>query len=124
MEREFAGQCALEQVQLLVHTHPPKQVFDVKERCGTPSLFLITRAPAPDATGFRFDARHHAFDQIRRPETGAEFDNKLDVVKIRPLARMGYFDYTSVESVFTMPPSGPGLEERMAGLEGRPTYDE
>ena len=51
-------------------------------------------------------------------------DGKLDVVKIRPLARMGYFDYTSVESVFTMPPSGPGLEERMAGLEGRPTYDE
>ncbi len=47
-------------------------------------------------------------------------DGKLDVVKIRPLARMGYLDYTSVESVFTMPPTGPGLEERLAGLEGRP----
>ena len=47
-------------------------------------------------------------------------DGKLDVLKIRPLARMGYFDYTSVTEVFTMVPTGPGLEERLAGLEGRP----
>src|SRR5262249_30020117 len=50
-------------------------------------------------------------------------DGKLDVVKIRPLARMGYLDYTSVESVFTMPPTGPGLEQRLAGLEGRPVFN-
>ena len=47
-------------------------------------------------------------------------DGKLDVLKIRPLARMGYLDYTSVTDVFTMAPTGPGLEERLAGLEGRP----
>ncbi len=47
-------------------------------------------------------------------------DGKLDVLKIRPLARMGYFDYTSVTEIFSMPPTGPGLEERLAGLEGRP----
>ena len=47
-------------------------------------------------------------------------DGKLDVVKIRPLARLGYFDYTSAESTSTMPPRGPHLAAREAGLEGRP----
>ena len=47
-------------------------------------------------------------------------DGKLDVVKIRPLARLGYHDYTSVESSFTMRPEGPHREARDAGLEGRP----
>ena len=28
-------------------------------------------------------------------------DGKLDVLKIRPLARLGYFDYTTVDSMFT-----------------------
>jgi hypothetical protein len=45
---------------------------------------------------------------------------KLDVVKIRPLARLGYFDYTTVDSVFMMLPRGPDIKAREAGLEGRP----
>jgi flavin reductase (DIM6/NTAB) family NADH-FMN oxidoreductase RutF len=49
-------------------------------------------------------------------------DGKLDVVKVRPLARLGYHDYTSVESSFTMKPIGPYAEERDAGLEGRPIH--
>ena len=47
-------------------------------------------------------------------------EGKLDVVKIRPLARLGYHDYTYVESAFTMHPEGPHIEARQAGLEGRP----
>lgn len=47
-------------------------------------------------------------------------DGKLDVLKIKPLARLGYFDYTTVDSLFTMMPTGPGLSKRKAGLEGRP----
>jgi len=47
-------------------------------------------------------------------------EGKIDVLKIRPLARLGYFDYTSVESVFTMAPGGPNAEARRLGLEGRP----
>lgn len=31
-------------------------------------------------------------------------DGKIDVVKIRPLARLGYMDYTVVENQFTMAP--------------------
>ncbi len=30
-------------------------------------------------------------------------DGLIDVLKIRPIARLGYMDYTSVESVFSMP---------------------
>jgi len=47
-------------------------------------------------------------------------EGRIDVLKIRPLARLGYFDYTSVESVFTMAPTGPRLEAHRLGLEGRP----
>ena len=43
----------------------------------------------------------HIRDDVLTP------DGKLDVLKIRPLARLGYHDYTSVKSLFTMPPVGP-----------------
>ena len=45
-------------------------------------------------------------------------DGRLDIERIRPLARMGYHDYTSVEQVFTMAPRGSPA--RFAGLEGSP----
>ncbi|MCF7545431.1 flavin reductase family protein [Pseudomonas petrae] len=41
---------------------------------------------------------------------------KVDVLKLRPLARMGYFEYTSVESSFEM--VIPGSSKLLAGLEG------
>lgn len=45
-------------------------------------------------------------------------DGKLDVARIRPLARLGYFDYTAVESVFPMAPGGPDIEAFRRGLAG------
>jgi flavin reductase (DIM6/NTAB) family NADH-FMN oxidoreductase RutF len=56
----------------------------------------------------------HISDDVITP------DGKLDVLKIRPLARLGYFDYTTVDSMFTMVPGGPLLKARKTGLEGRP----
>lgn len=47
-------------------------------------------------------------------------DGKLDILKIRPLARLGYLDYTSVESLFTMLPKGPGAEAAARGRSGQP----
>src|SRR5579875_660956 len=48
-------------------------------------------------------------------------DGRIDIAGIRPLARMGYLDYTSVQDVFTMPPpDGPNSEQSRRGLEGRP----
>ena len=45
-------------------------------------------------------------------------DDKLDITRIRPLARLGYYDYTSVTDVFEMRiPGASGAAA--AGLEGR-----
>lgn len=45
-------------------------------------------------------------------------DGRLDIERIRPLARLGYHDYTSVDHVFAMTPRGSAA--RLAGLEGSP----
>ncbi|WP_102108433.1 flavin reductase family protein [Oceaniglobus roseus] len=46
-------------------------------------------------------------------------EGKLDIPRIRPIARMGYYDYTVVDSTFEMRiPQGEGAEAD--GLEGRP----
>ena len=44
----------------------------------------------------------------------------LDIAKIRPIARMGYFDYAVIDSVFEMIIPD---EEALAGLEGRALRD-
>jgi hypothetical protein len=41
----------------------------------------------------------------------------VDVLKIRPIARMGYFEYTSVESKFSMVIPGD-QRALLGGLEG------
>ncbi len=44
-------------------------------------------------------------------------DGRVDILRIRPLARLGYYDYTTVDSNFEM--IIPGSNERMmGGLEG------
>ena len=44
-------------------------------------------------------------------------DGKLDIVRIRPLARLGYYDYSCVDSIFEM--VIPGLDEDVRiGMEG------
>jgi flavin reductase (DIM6/NTAB) family NADH-FMN oxidoreductase RutF len=53
----------------------------------------------------------HIKDEVVRP------DGRLDILKIRPLARLGYYDYTTVDSTFEM--VIPGSSDRqMGGLEG------
>ena len=41
----------------------------------------------------------------------------MDIVKIRPLARLGYFDYSTVASIFEMAIPGDN-KELLRGLEG------
>ncbi len=61
----------------------------------------------------------HIADEALTPE------GRIDVVKIRPLARLGYLDYTSIETSFTMPPpDGPNAARQRRGLEGRPEETE
>jgi flavin reductase (DIM6/NTAB) family NADH-FMN oxidoreductase RutF len=45
-------------------------------------------------------------------------DGRLDILKIRPLARLGYYDYTTVDSVFEMVIPGDN-EALLTGLEGQ-----
>ena len=57
----------------------------------------------------------HIADEVIGP------DGKIDMMKIKPLARMGYSDYTCVERVFEIAPSdlaGPLSDIDRGGLEG------
>jgi len=45
-------------------------------------------------------------------------DGRLDVLKMRPIARLGYYDFTVVDNFFEMIAPGAS-EEELAGLEGR-----
>ena len=46
-------------------------------------------------------------------------DGKIDIVKIRPLARLGYLDYTSVQSSFSMLPKGADAADAARGRSGQ-----
>ena len=54
----------------------------------------------------------HIRDEFIQP------DGKLNILKIRPIARLGYYDYTSVDSIFEMVIPGPD-EELRSGMEGK-----
>jgi flavin reductase (DIM6/NTAB) family NADH-FMN oxidoreductase RutF len=69
-----------------------------------------TDEPTVDLVIGRVERIHIADDAIM--DSG-----KIDVVKLRPLARLGYYDYTSVESSFELLPSDVTPEE-LIGLEG------
>jgi flavin reductase (DIM6/NTAB) family NADH-FMN oxidoreductase RutF len=45
-------------------------------------------------------------------------DGRIALLRIRPLARLGYYDYTTVESIFEMVIPGSN-EALLAGLEGK-----
>jgi flavin reductase (DIM6/NTAB) family NADH-FMN oxidoreductase RutF len=53
----------------------------------------------------------HIRDEVIGP------DGRLDILKIRPLARLGYYDYTDIHSVFEMVIPGEN-ENLLRGLEG------
>jgi flavin reductase (DIM6/NTAB) family NADH-FMN oxidoreductase RutF len=44
---------------------------------------------------------------------------RVDVLRIRPIARLGYYDYTTIDSTFSMVIPGDS-RELLAGLEGSP----
>ena len=45
-------------------------------------------------------------------------DGKLDVIRMKPIGRLGYYDYTCVESAFEMVIPGSN-EDLRAGMEGK-----
>lgn len=104
----------------------------------------VTKAPCIEAPGFRVAESPISFEieyvQSLRIPTGnpvSTFDlvigrvahvhirdefilpnGKLDILAIKPLARLGYYDYTYVDKIFEMKaPAATAVE--LAGLEGR-----
>jgi len=53
----------------------------------------------------------HIKDEVIGP------DGRIDILRIRPVARLGYYDYTTVDSVFQMVIPGEN-ESLLTGLEG------
>jgi flavin reductase (DIM6/NTAB) family NADH-FMN oxidoreductase RutF len=53
----------------------------------------------------------HIKDEVIGP------DGRIDVLKVRPIARLGYYDYTSIESMFSMVIPGND-KRRLEGMEG------
>jgi flavin reductase (DIM6/NTAB) family NADH-FMN oxidoreductase RutF len=53
----------------------------------------------------------HIKDEVIGP------DGRIDVLKVRPIARLGYHDYTSIESIFSMVIPG-GDPKRLQGMDG------
>lgn len=103
----------------------------------------VTKAPSVDAPGpmvaespCHFEIRHLAthrlpggaagpvdvvygrVERIHVRDDAVTPEGKIDIPKIRPIARMGYYDYCVVESVFEM--KIPNVDPRVNdGLEGR-----
>lgn len=106
----------------------------------------VSKAPCVDAPGPRvaespchFECRYLSTQRLRGKSTVGTVDvvfgevarihvrddvvlanGKLDIAKIRPIARMGYFDYAVIDNVFEMIIPD---EEALAGLEGRAARD-
>ncbi|UUZ60205.1 hypothetical protein [Nocardioides sp. B-3] len=57
--------------------------------------------------------RIHIDDTVLTP------DGKLDIPRIKPIARMGYYDYTVVSDTFEMQVPGADRDEAY-GLAGQP----
>ena len=56
--------------------------------------------------------------RIHIDESMVADDGKLDIPRIQPIARLGYYDYTVVERVFEMRIPG-ATDAELAGLEGK-----
>ncbi|MBT5049054.1 MAG: flavin reductase family protein [Rhodospirillaceae bacterium] len=108
---------------------------DELEMCGlTPAPCNLIKCPRVAESPVSLECRHHATLSLPSNSTmgvhhvvigevvgihindDALTDGKVDWVKIQPLARMGYMDYTTVTEVFTM--KGPKGEEIRPGQIG------
>lgn len=128
-----------DQVNLSSKHVPPD--MDELAMCGlTPAPCNIVKCPRVAESPVSLECKHHS--TLSLPANSAKgvhhvvigevvgihineealTDGKVDWVKIQPLARMGYMDYTYVSQVFTMP--GPKGEAFRPGQVGEPNQSE
>lgn len=65
------------------------------------------------------DVVYAAVERIHIDENALTADGRIDIAKVRPIARMGYYDYTVITDTFEMRVPGSDADE-MAGLAGQP----
>lgn len=65
------------------------------------------------------DVVYGAVERLHLDDAALTADGRVDIGRIRPIARMGYFDYAVIDETFEM--RVPGASEiDLAGLEGTP----
>lgn len=97
------------------HRIPMVQESPVKFECRYHSTH---RVPGASAVG-SIDVVFATVETIHIDDDVITDDGRLDVLKIAPIARMGYFDYTVVRESFEMRVPGADADARL-GLEGTP----
>ncbi|WP_210604605.1 flavin reductase family protein [Brevibacterium oceani] len=77
------------------------------------------RLPGNSKVG-SIDIVYASVERIHLNDDYVTEDGKIDILKAKPIARMGYFDYTVVTETFEM--RVPGADgDAQAGLSGNPT---
>lgn len=90
----------------------------VESPCHFECRYLSTQRFAGNSNIGNVDVVFGEVVRIHIDESVVTADGKLDIPSIKPIARMGYYDYTVIESVFEM--KIPGNEHAPGGLEGKP----
>ena len=117
----------------------PREVDEFARAGLTKAPSRLVRPPRVAESPIQFECRH--LQTVRLPGNGPMgtvdvvfgrvlaihiadgvlVDGKIDVARIKPLARLGYYQYCCVDQVFEMLPPGGANTPLSAGLEGSPT---
>ena len=96
----------VDEFEALGIAHLPAQRVRARRVAGSPAHFECRSRQVIDLPGNTPEAHTHLVIAeviaIHLDDDHITADGRFDVLRARPLARMGYLDYTSVESVFEM----------------------
>lgn len=81
--------------------------------------YLSTHRLRGNSTVGTIDVVYATVERIHLDESSLTEDGRIDIHKVRPIARMGYFDYTVVSETFEMRVPGSDADAQ-AGLGGEP----
>lgn len=81
--------------------------------------YLSTHRLPGNSTVGSIDVVYAAVERIHLDENCLTPDGRIDIAKVKPIARMGYYDYTVITDTFEMKVPCSDADE-MAGLAGQP----
>ncbi|MGO4105457.1 flavin reductase family protein [Leifsonia sp. YAF41] len=81
--------------------------------------YLSTHRLSGNSTVGGIDVVYATVERIHIDENSVTADGRIDIAKVRPIARMGYHDYTVVSETFEMHVPGAD-DDASAGLAGQP----